>query len=129
MRYATRYAGYAALIVALAGCGGRQRAKPRLGEVERLPRLETVTPDSRKLAVVRSYTATVEPFEKAELCAQVRGYIAAMPAATDIGKPIKKGEALVDLYIPDVVAERDNKKALVEQNENLLAQAVQAIEV
>src|SRR5262245_48536420 len=110
------------LLLAITGCGVRRGRAP--AEVERLPRLETVKAELGPLSVVRSYTATVEPFEKAELCAQVRGYVKSV--AVDIGQTIKQNDVLLTLDIPDVVAERDNKKAMHDQSEKLLAQAAQA---
>jgi HlyD family secretion protein len=122
-----------ALVVALlpaTGCEKRKAGKPRLGEVERLPRVETVVLGKpSKLEVVRSYTATIESYEKADVCAMVKGYIKDLPAELDIGREVKKGKPLFSLYVPDLVADRNNKKALVEQNEKALALAIEAVEV
>jgi RND family efflux transporter MFP subunit len=116
----------AVLLGAAVGCGVQHSAKPRLGEVERLPRLETSQPQRTTLLVKADYTATVDSLEKADLCAQVRGAVKTIAADVDIGRPVKEGEALITLDIPDIVAERDNKKALLEQARNLMEQAVQA---
>ncbi len=115
----------------LAGCGGRLGTKPRLGEVERLPRLETENPMYHKsLEFRRSYIATIEALEKVDLCAQVRGQVTTMAKAIDIGREVKKKDGpLLTLAIPDIVAERANKEALWDQAKNLLAQAGQAIKV
>src|SRR5436190_6942811 len=100
------------------GCEKRKAGKPRLGEVERLPRVETVVLGKpTKLEVVHSYTATVESLEKADLCAMVKGYVKDLPDDLDIGKTANKGTLLFALYVPDLVADRDNKLALVEQSE------------
>jgi RND family efflux transporter MFP subunit len=114
------------LLTAAAGCGVHHPAPPRLGEVDRLPRLETRLPERTTLVVKAEYTATVEALEKAELCAQVRGTVKAIAPDVDIGRPVKEGEVLISLDIPDVVAERESKKALLEQARNLQEQAVQA---
>jgi multidrug resistance efflux pump len=127
------YAIPIALILALlltSGCGTRRGAKPRMGEIERLPRLETVILGKpASLEVVRSYTATVEAFEKADLCAQVKGVVKLLPPHIDIGRVVKKDDLLVSLDVPDLVADRDNKKALVEQSESAVVLAAQAEEV
>ncbi|HYV36375.1 MAG TPA: efflux RND transporter periplasmic adaptor subunit [Gemmataceae bacterium] len=123
-----------ALMVALAslapsGCK-RSPGKPRLGEVERLPRLETIVlGNPTKLEVVRSYTATVEALEKADVCAMVKGYIKELPPDLDIGRVVTKNELLLKLHVPDLEAERDNKKALVQQSEKAFVLAVQAVQV
>jgi RND family efflux transporter MFP subunit len=119
-----------ALILPAAGCDRRKAGKPRLGEVERLPRVETVVLGKpAKLEVTRTYTATLEALEKADLCAMVKGYIKDLPDDLDIGKTAKKGTLLFALFVPDLVADRDNKKALVEQSEKAEALAVQAVAV
>ena len=119
-----------AALVPAAGCEKRKAGKPRLGEVERLPRVETVVLGKpAKLEVARSYTATVESLEKADLCAMVKGYIKDLPADLDIGKTAMKGALLFSLHVPDLAADRDNKKALVDQNEKAEASAIQAVEV
>jgi HlyD family secretion protein len=128
------YLIFAALLLAAltttAGCGKRARAKPHLGEIERLPRLETVVLGKpSKLEVTKSYTATIEAFEKADLCAMVKGNIKDIPAYLDIGYAVKNGELLLTLNVPDLLAERDNKAALIEQSEKAEALAVQAIAV
>ena len=113
-----------------AGCEKRKAGKPRLGEVERLPRVETVVLGKpAKLEVVRSYTATVESLEKADLCAMVKGYVKDLSADLDIGKTARKGDLLFSLHVPDLVADRDNKKALVDQSEKAEASAIQAVDV
>jgi RND family efflux transporter MFP subunit len=117
---------FAILLPVAAGCGMKHTAKPRLAEVERLPWLETSLPERTTLLVRAEYTATVDSLEKADLCAQVRGTVKTIPEDVDIGRLVKANEPLVTLDIPDIVAERDSKKALLEQARNLQEQAVQA---
>jgi HlyD family secretion protein len=113
-----------------AACDRRRTGQPRLGEVERLPRLETVVLGKpARLEVVRSYTATVEAFEKAELCVPVKGYVKILAADIDIGRVVKKDEILLTVDVPDLVADQGSKTALVDQNEKAVALAVQAVEV
>jgi HlyD family secretion protein len=52
-----------------------------------------------------------------------------LPADLDIGKTARQGELLFSLYVPDLVADRANKRALVEQSEKAEALALQAIDV
>ena len=119
-----------AVLLSVAGCEKRKAGKPRLGEVERLPRVETVMLGKpARLEVVRSYTATIESMEKADLCAMVKGYVKYMPLDLDIGRFARKDELLFSLYVPDLVADFDNKKSLVEQSEKAEALAIQAVNV
>jgi RND family efflux transporter MFP subunit len=118
-----------AALLGLTGCGSRQSNKPRLGEVERLPRLETALPERKLLTVSSELAATVEAMEKAELCAQVRGSVKTIAADIDLGRAIKEGEVLITLDIPDLRAELDNKKSSLELTRNLRDQAEQARKV
>lgn len=119
-----------AVFVPVSGCEKRKAGKPRLGEVERLPRVETVVLGKpAKLEIVRSYTATIESMEKADLCVMVKGFVKYMPPDLDIGRFAKKDEPLFSLYVPDLHADYENKKSLVEQFEKAEALAVQAVQV
>jgi HlyD family secretion protein len=118
------------LILPIAsGCSKRKVNKPHLGEVERLPRLETIVlGEPAPLEVKRSYTATLAAFEKADLCAMVKGYLDVVPSELDIGAEVKRGQILLTMYVPDLIAERDNRKALSEQADKEVARAKQTVE-
>jgi HlyD family secretion protein len=117
------------LFLALAGCGRQRSAAPQLGEVDRLPKLQTIKAKKSLLVVRRSYTATVDAYEKADLMGQVRGVVKSLGENADIGRHVKEGELLIALEIPDLIAERDHKKALLEQARNLRDQATHARQV
>lgn len=120
----------AAALVPLAGCSHRHGNKPRLGEVDRLPHLEVLAPERvAELRLRRSYVVTVDAFEKADLCAQVRGIVETPASEVEIGRRVKEGEPLVRLAIPAMIAERDSKKAQLEQVRRQLRQAIQGKEV
>lgn len=105
------------LLLPLAGCGSRRdRSASRSGEVDRLPHLEYIHPEKQThLVLKRTYTVIIDALEKAELTARVRGEVKVMSPNADIGRPVKKDEALVVLDIPDILADLQNKKALLEQ--------------
>jgi len=119
----------AGLFVALAGCGRQRAPAPQLGEIDRLPKLETIMAEKKPLTVRRSYMATVDAYEKADLMGQVRGVVKSLGENADIGRHVREGELLITLEIPDLVAERDHKKALLEQARNLREQATHARQV
>jgi RND family efflux transporter MFP subunit len=120
----------AALFLPATGCEKRKAAKPRLGEVERLPRVETaVLGKPAKLEVARTYTVTLEAMEKADLCAMVKGNVKDLPEELDRGKVVTKGKLLFSLHVPDLIADYENKKALVEQFEKADALAIRSVDV
>src|ERR1700730_990636 len=92
------------LVCVSAGCTPRTSTRQGRDEDARLPRLETVVPQLTELDVISDLTATVDAYEKADLCAQVRGIVNVIPLDVDIGRAIKKDEVLIVLDIPDLVA-------------------------
>jgi RND family efflux transporter MFP subunit len=117
----------ALLLLVLTGCG-LQPAKTR-PEVDRLPRVETVTPQYLAREDTVELLATVEAMERARLCAQVQGEVRDLSASIDIGRPITKDEPLITLDIPAIRAEQASKQALLVQAKNLLDQAGEAKKV
>jgi RND family efflux transporter MFP subunit len=130
----------AGALLALAGCGERSARKPKLAEIDRVPRLETIAPERRPtLTVRREYTATVEPLEKVDLCARVqagttglrgmRGFIKTIPKEIDIGRQVGEGDLLIELELPDLAADRQVKDDMLTLANNALRQAEQATHV
>lgn len=144
------------------GCSSKPGRKSRLADIERAPRLETITPERRSSFVVeREYTATVEPMERADIYAQVRGVVQYLSPNADIGRHVRgesvaptaaaaalglcgqgqilgtavllaghrEAEVLITLAVPDVVADRDNKRALLALAEEAREQAGKLREV
>jgi RND family efflux transporter MFP subunit len=108
-----------AILVAIAGCETRG-ANSRKADEDRYPKLETVQPHPGALPVHIEVSAVVEAMEKAELCARVPGVIESLQPdpsrpEVDIGRPIKAGEPLVQLAVPDLVAEKVYKESLLDQ--------------
>jgi RND family efflux transporter MFP subunit len=117
-------------VLTISGCGRHRPQAPQLGEVDRVVRLETIKPETGKTLVVRrTYTATVDAYEKADLAAQVKGQVQLILPNGDIGRWVKKDEPLMELDIPDILAEQENKKALLELAGNLHDQSQQAVKV
>ncbi len=130
LRYFPLYFFLLPLLISPAGCGRKGKAGFRAGEVDRFPHLEVIKAETNThLVVRRTYTATVEPMEKAELTARVRGQVKTMSANADIGRFVKKDEPLVVLDVPDIVADQENKKALLDQANNQCDQARHALQV
>ncbi|HEV3258008.1 MAG TPA: efflux RND transporter periplasmic adaptor subunit [Gemmataceae bacterium] len=127
----------AALPLALVGCGTRD-AQPRTSESERLPRLETGHPRRGSLPVYIDLSATVEAFEKADLCARVPGMVESLRLNPETGQPdpyrpelqigrkVTAGEPLVKLAVPDLEADKVLKEKMLEQAKNVKRQAVEA---
>src|SRR5262249_26309178 len=110
-----------AILVLTPGCGG-QKSRPFKTDEEGMPRLEVIHPHRTNLHSQVELLATVEPIERVRLVAQVKGVVPTLSPNLDIGHRVRQGQLLFKLEIPDILAERDNKKAL-------LAQANKALEL
>jgi RND family efflux transporter MFP subunit len=110
------------------GCG-QAPSRPARSEEERLPRLEVVRPSRTDLLRVVEAAATVEPLKAVDLCARVPGVVGYLPDEMDIGRKVAANEVLLRLDVPDLVAERKQKEALLEQARKQALQAQEAVAV
>jgi RND family efflux transporter MFP subunit len=117
--------------ILLSGCAIKE-PKARPSEIERLPRVEVVTPLRTNIERRIEISATIEPMEQAVLSARVPGVVDYMPDDIDIGRVVKgphdgmPGEKLLTLAVPDLEAQKRYKEALLEQAKRQKAQAEEA---
>jgi RND family efflux transporter MFP subunit len=131
-----RYVGAGAVATATAlvllTAGGCGPAAGRVPSAAALPAADTArepviasvvaAPPTRATLRRRSVQpAQIEPFESATLRAKLGGYVEKV--LVDIGDPIAAGDVLLELALPELVAERDQKGAVVDQARAALAQA------
>ncbi|HZY87498.1 MAG TPA: efflux RND transporter periplasmic adaptor subunit [Gemmataceae bacterium] len=114
-----------AALAAAPGCGHGPAKPPRSAE-ERLPRLEVVRPLRTALLRRVELAATVEPLKRIDLCARVPGVVEHLPDDIDIGRKVKAGEVLIRLGVPDLLADKKHKEALLEQSRKQKVQAQEA---
>src|SRR5215472_17777603 len=119
--------GWVAFLPLLAALGcGHGSAKPPRQELERLPRLEVTRPVRTNLFRRVELAATVEPMKKVDLCTRVPGIVGHLPDQVDIGRPVRGGEILARLEVPDLEADKEHKKALLAQARKQKVQAEEA---
>jgi RND family efflux transporter MFP subunit len=133
-RYAGAAAAAAAAMLLLAVVGGCGPAAPPVAPVtpaasqpapsRREPPVAAVTVATPTRATLRRMTTQpgqIEPFESTRLHAKLGGYVERV--LVDIGDVVADGDVLVELALPEVAAERDQKAAAVEQAVAALEQA------
>lgn len=98
----------ALIAVFLAGCGGSDRAKNRIA---RVPEVETLQPRRSLPPLHLDLMTTVEPLNKADICARTPGVVAELPAEMDIGRYVEVNDVMAKLAIPDLEAQKAQKKA------------------
>ncbi len=93
-----------------------------------VPRARVVVgkPVRKTLVVSTTQPAQIEAFDTTPLVSRISGYIGAV--LVDIGDTVTKGQTLVELSVPEMHDDLDQKKALVEQAEAELAEAAVDVE-
>ena len=103
-----------ALVIA-AGCGQVAHRGRRGATVERLPKLEVVQPERKRLKRWLELSATVEALRKVDLSARVPGEVATLKDTIDIGRTVKEGDVLLRLAVPELEADKVLKEAMLSQ--------------
>jgi RND family efflux transporter MFP subunit len=120
----------------------RERAEP-VGEVKtvRPVSVEVVSPRAGGIDRVCTQPGTVEPFESADLYAKVSGYLAeqeierdgekllkdGQPVRVDIGTPVKAGDVLARISVPEYEKQVEQDKADVSRAEVKVEQVTAAV--
>lgn len=129
---ADRWGGAARLVLlaglslpALAGCGSKKPAdKSATSEV---PQVQVVKPAVRNIVRNIGQPSFIEAYEQTAIYAKLPAYVRTW--SVDIGDRLKKGQELATLFIPELVQEYEQKKALVTQDEAVIEQAKRLVAV
>ncbi len=101
---------------------------PPTGQLVRTePLVRLVKPELRTIVRTVGQPAFINAYEQTSVYAKVAGYVKQWHV--DIGDNIKKDQPLVELFVPELVAEHDQKKAQVVQDEVLIKVAEQIVDV
>src|SRR5262249_43716595 len=129
MMVVSRKAGMLAILAAMAaGCerpsggeGGRAGSAPPVA------RVEVVRPERQTVRRAVGEPGQLQAFEAAEVHARIPGYVKGW--TVNIGDPVKKGQVLAELAVPELEAELRQKEAAIEQATARRKQAEAAVEV
>src|ERR1700738_3756565 len=88
---------------------------------DNLPRVEVVRPRRATVAQRLQTNATLEAFEQADLFAKVSGYLS--DVRVDIGDPVKAGQVLAVIEVPEMKQELAEAKAQFESKKSSLESA------
>jgi len=122
----------AILLITIAGCRQPAATGDAQDGKQADTAIKTAKPQKKDLRRVIEQPATIEAFEETPLVAHIPGYVAKVPA--DIGKVVsgpskdKPGEVLAELSVPEMLAELQQKKALVKQASAEVDQAIAALD-
>jgi HlyD family secretion protein len=93
----------------------------------RRDRVVVIQPPRKNLTKSTIQPGRIQAYEVAPLVAKTDGYVEAM--LVDIGDRVSEGDVLVRLWIPELIDEEEQRKALVEQAEARLAKAEVQVQV
>jgi RND family efflux transporter MFP subunit len=121
-------AGVAATTSGCQGSSSEEVSKKKGGQsAEALMRVEVVRPERHTVQRTVGEPGELEAYETTPIHAKLAGYV--RNVSVDIGYEIKKGQVLAELWVPEVEADLQEKRAAVEQAVARRAQAESAVKV
>jgi RND family efflux transporter MFP subunit len=116
----------AAAAAVAAGC--ERPSEMKAGHsVQAVRRVEVVKPERHTVQRSVGEPGQLEAYELTPIHAKIAGYV--QNVSVDIGSEIKKGQVLAELWVPEVEADLQEKRAAVEQAVARRAQAESAVKV
>lgn len=112
---------FAILICVLNGCGDGKTENAHPAQTSATPEVETVAVASRMLDLKVSLPAQLLPYESVDVYPRVTGFLETI--RVDVGSPVRKGEELVRLSAPELLAQRSQSEAAMHAAESQLATA------
>lgn len=107
--------------------GGCHKATPASQLVRTEPNVHVVKPERRTIVRTVGQPAFINAYEQTSVYPKVAGYVKKWNV--DIGDDIKKDHLLAELFVPELVADHEQKIAQVAQDEVLIKVAEQIVEV
>ena len=105
------------------GCGHKADAAPSETQVQ-VVKVSTISPIRKDLTREVDQPGHLKPYEQTPIYTKIAGF--AKEPRFDIGDRVKKGELLVDLFVPEVIQDLRVKAARVDQAKADLKQAKEA---
>jgi HlyD family secretion protein len=115
------------LLPGASGCARRAEAVPETPSTAAAPAVRTVTPVRKTLRRFLDQPGYVEAFEETPIHVKLAGYVKKLHK--DIGDPVRAGDLLAELAVPELEEEFKHKEALVEQAQAEVVQAQEAVKV
>jgi HlyD family secretion protein len=114
-------------LLALAALNGCQKAAPEGEPINVAPAVQLVKPERRDLHREVGQPGYLYAYEQTSLYPKITGYIEKW--YVDIGDNLKKGQLLADLYVPELKARYQEKKAQVKLSQERVGLAERNVEV
>jgi HlyD family secretion protein len=120
--------GLAIVTATVATTAGCERSGEKTGQsAQPVTRVEVVQPERHTVQRTVGEPGQLQAYETTPIHAKIAGYIKNW--TVNIGYEIKKGQVLAELYVPEVEADLQEKRAAVEQAQAKKAQTKAAVKV
>jgi HlyD family secretion protein len=120
--------GLAIVTATVATTAGCERSAEKTGQsAQPVTRVEVVQPERHTVQRTVGEPGQLQAYETTPIHAKIAGYIKNW--TVNIGYEIKKGQVLAELYVPEVEADLQEKRAAVEQAQAKKAQTKAAVKV
>jgi hypothetical protein len=116
------------LLAAVLGAGCRAKEKIDYTSVSGPPSVTVVRPRIRRIVRVVGQPSFIEAYERSSIYPKMEGYLEKW--VVDIGDPVKKGDVMATLFVPEVLEQYETKKATVvlEKERVALAEAMVSVD-
>ncbi len=114
----------AASVIAQAGCGRSKPAEadaskgPQASNERKVETIEVVRPMKRDIRISVVQPGTIQSYETTPIYSRLSGYVDKYRA--NIGDRVKKGDVLLDMWIPDLVETSSQKTAAAKRAEVMI---------
>jgi multidrug efflux pump subunit AcrA (membrane-fusion protein) len=112
-------------VVGASGCS--KKVAENAKAISDVPKVQTTKPVIRTIIRDVGQPSFIEAYEQTAIYAKLPAYLKKWNV--DIGDRLKKGQELATLFIPELVEELEQKKAVVKQDESLVEQAKKLVAV
>jgi HlyD family secretion protein len=118
---------FVGLLIAVAAPGCHDETKNDYSSVSEPPTVRLVKPQVRNIVRVIEQPGFVQAYERSSVYPKMNAYI--QKWIVDIGDKVKKGDVLANLFVPELVADHETKRATVVLDQERIALAKEVVEV
>jgi HlyD family secretion protein len=112
-------------LVAASGC--KKEEKNDYTSVSEPPNVRLTKPQQRSIVRIVGQPSFVQSYERSSVYPKMNAYI--LKWIVDIGDKVKKGDALANLFVPELVADHGTKRAMVVLDRERIALAKEVVRV
>ena len=119
--------GLALALVAMLATGCTHAASEAKSTVTSVPEVKLVKPEMRELHCAVDQPCFVDAYEQTAIFSKVSGFVKKF--YVDIGQAVKKGDLLVEIFVPELDEDHQRKVAQVGLDQRMVEQARQLVVV